>query len=166
MRLINVRTLAIEQFFGSNIPPYTILSHTWGNEEVTFQDWQDISLASSKGGYAKIRGACEQATRSNLDYIWVDTNCIDKTSSAELSEAINSMFAWYRDASVCYAYLADAPDTSPAGEQRRRGNTSFWRSILAEQVVYTRMDSARVARTPGCDFLLDELGTAWDKEIS
>jgi hypothetical protein len=112
MRLINVRTLAIEQFFGSDIPPYAILSHTWGTEEVTFQDWQDISLASSKSGFAKILGACEQATRSNLDYIWVDTNCIDKTSSAELSEAINSMWAWYRDASICYAYLADAPDTA------------------------------------------------------
>lgn len=113
MRLINVRTLAIEQFFGSNIPPYAILSHTWGTKEVTFQDWQDISFASSKSGYAKILGACEQAKRSNLDHIWVDTNCIDKTSSAELSEAINSMWAWYRDASVCYAYLADAPDTAP-----------------------------------------------------
>lgn len=112
MRLINVRTLAIEQFFGSDTPPYAILSHTWGTEEVTFQDWQDISLASSKSGYAKIMGACEQATRSKLDCIWVDTNCIDKTSSAELSEAINSMWAWYRDASVCYAYLADAPDTA------------------------------------------------------
>jgi hypothetical protein len=60
---------------------------------VTFQDWQDISLACSKSGYAKILGACEQAKRSNLDYIWVDTNCIDKTSSAELSEAINSRLA-------------------------------------------------------------------------
>jgi len=113
MRLINVRTLAIEQFFGSDIPPYAILSHTWGTEEVTFQDWQDITLASSKSGFAKIQGACEQAKRSNLDYIWVDTNCIDKTSSAELSEAINSMWAWYRDASICYAYLADAPDKAP-----------------------------------------------------
>jgi hypothetical protein len=113
MRLINVRTLAIEQFFGSHIPPYAILSHTWATEEVTFQDWHDISLDSSKGGFAKVLGACEQAKRSNLDYIWVDTNCIDKTSSAELSEAINSMWAWYRDASVCYAYLADVPDRTP-----------------------------------------------------
>jgi hypothetical protein len=132
MRLINVRTLAIEQFFGSDIPHYAILSHTWGNEEVTFQDWQDISLASSKSGYAKILGACEQAKRSNLDYIWVDTNCIDKTSSAELSEAINSMWAWYRDASVCYAYLADAQDIAPQVESDGGAildmENSFWQS--------------------------------------
>jgi hypothetical protein len=132
MRLINVRTLAIEQFFGSDIPPYAILSHTWGTEEVTFQDWQDITLASSKSGFAKIQGACEQAKRSKLDYIWVDTNCIDKTSSAELSEAINSMWAWYRDASVCYAYLADTPDPAPEVDSDGRVTEDikdpFWQS--------------------------------------
>jgi hypothetical protein len=37
----------------------------------------------------------------------VDTCCIDKKSSAELSEAINSMFRWYKNAAVCYAYLSD-----------------------------------------------------------
>jgi len=132
MRLINVRTQAIEEFFGTNVPPYAILSHTWGVEEVTFQDWHDLSIASSKKGFAKIQGACKRATKDNLDYIWVDTNCIDKTSSAELSEAINSMFAWYRDASVCYAYLADAPDPAPKvstdHELAAKAKTHFWKS--------------------------------------
>jgi hypothetical protein len=113
MRLLNVRTLEIKEFIGADIPPYAILSHTWGSEEVTFHDWQDISRASLKGGFAKIQGACNQALMDKLDYIWVDTNCIDKTSSAELSEAINSMFAWYRNASRCYVYLADTSDTAP-----------------------------------------------------
>jgi hypothetical protein len=112
MRLINVRTFAIEEFIGTGIPPYAILSHTWGSEEVTYQDWQDISRASLKSGFAKIRGACDQAIRDKLEYVWVDTNCIDKTSSAELSEAINSMFTWYRNAAVCYVYLADTPDAA------------------------------------------------------
>ena len=71
-----------------------------------------MSRASLKGGFAKIQGVCDQALRDELEYVWVDTNCIDKTSSAELSEAINSMFAWYRDASRCYVYLADTPETA------------------------------------------------------
>ena len=113
MRLINVNTLRIEEFVGTGfIPPYTILSHTWETEEVTFQDWQDMSRASMKRGYAKICLACHQAIKDGFEYLWVDTNCIDKTSSAELSEAINSMFAWYRNAERCYVYLADTPQTA------------------------------------------------------
>ena len=110
MRLINTRTLKLEQYFGENIPPYAILSHTWGvheGDEVTYQDWQNLQLASRIKGYTKILYACRQAQDKRLDYLWVDTNCIDKTSSAELTEAINSMFQWYRDAEVCFAYMAD-----------------------------------------------------------
>ena len=110
MRLINARTLEFEEKYGDRIPKYAILSHTWEEgEEVTFQEWQDRKAASRKAGYVKIQGACWRALRDGLDYIWVDTNCIDKSSSAELTEAINSMFAWYRDSVVCYAYLADVP---------------------------------------------------------
>ena len=113
MRLINVNTLQIEEFVGTGlIPPYAILSHTWETEEVTFQDWQDMSNASKKRGYTKICLACDQAIKHELGYLWVDTNCIDKTSSAELSEAINSMFAWYQNAARCYVYLADTPQTA------------------------------------------------------
>jgi len=42
-------------------------------------------------------------TRSNP----IDTCCIDKKSSAELSEAINSMYKWYEKSEKCYAYLED-----------------------------------------------------------
>lgn len=91
-----------------NIPPYAILSHTWGipTEEVTFRDLIDHS-GISKAGYNKIRFCGEQAKRDGLQYFWVDTCCIDKSSSAELSEAINSMFRWYRNAAKCYVYLSD-----------------------------------------------------------
>ncbi|OAA53920.1 het domain containing protein [Niveomyces insectorum RCEF 264] len=106
MRLINVETMALEEYF-SDIPPYAILSHMWSGGEVTFSDWQDLDAARSKPGFHKISLACMQATKDGLRHVWVDTNCIDKTSSAELSEAINSMFAWYRDAIVCYVFLED-----------------------------------------------------------
>ncbi|KAM3432243.1 hypothetical protein MY4824_006677 [Beauveria thailandica] len=108
MKLLNTSTLEVEEFFGSAIPEYAILSHRWLDDEVSFQDLQS-GLAASKAGYAKIRECCAQAVRDGLAYAWVDTCCIDKTSSAELNEAINSMSAWYRDATLCYALLSDVP---------------------------------------------------------
>jgi len=108
MRLINCGSLQLEEFF-TEIPPYAILSHTWGLGELTLQDWTSPldNDVRKKPGYAKIEGACKKATAEGINYVWVDTCCIDKTSSSELSEAINSMFAWYRDSRVCYAFLAD-----------------------------------------------------------
>ncbi|EXF77106.1 hypothetical protein CFIO01_01753 [Colletotrichum fioriniae PJ7] len=93
---------------GDNAPDFAILSHTWGTEEVTLQDVHDAKKdIRLMAGYPKITGACLFAQRQGYDYIWIDTCCIDKTSSAELSEAINSMFNWYEQASVCYVYLSD-----------------------------------------------------------
>ncbi|KAH7213142.1 heterokaryon incompatibility protein-domain-containing protein [Fusarium oxysporum] len=113
MRLINTRTRAFEEFYGSKVPKYAILSHTWGQEEVTFLDWADPTSVIQKSGFTKIIEACEQARNDDYSYIWVDTNCIDKSSSAELTEAINSMFAWYSKADICYAYLSDVPTFKP-----------------------------------------------------
>ncbi|ETS79366.1 hypothetical protein PFICI_09219 [Pestalotiopsis fici W106-1] len=92
-----------------NIPAYAILSHTWGpdSEEVSFQDAQEYERIPPTMGRRKFDGSCAQAVKDGLDYVWIDTCCIDKTNSTELSEAINSMFRWYADASICYAYLSD-----------------------------------------------------------
>ncbi|EEU34062.1 uncharacterized protein NECHADRAFT_28132, partial [Fusarium vanettenii 77-13-4] len=107
MWLINTSTLSLELFARSEGVPYAILSHTWGgdDEEVTFQDMDDIEHREIKAGWAKIKKTCQLANNMGLDYAWVDTCCIDKTSSAELSEAINSMFSWYRDSKICFVYL-------------------------------------------------------------
>ena len=109
MRLIDTETLELHEFWGDAIPEYAILSHTWEEGEVTFQDWRNLSTEDKmkKRGYFKVGMACRQAQKHCLKYLWVDTNCIDKSSSAELSEAINSMFSWYQNASVCYVYLSD-----------------------------------------------------------
>ncbi|KAM7190940.1 Heterokaryon incompatibility protein (HET) domain containing protein [Rhypophila sp. PSN 637] len=88
------------------IPPYAILSHTWGDEEVLFRDLAD-GTAKNKAGYAKIQFCGEQAKRDGLRYFWVDTCCIDKSDAGELQHALNSMFQWYRNAAKCYVYLAD-----------------------------------------------------------
>ncbi|OCK74803.1 HET-domain-containing protein, partial [Lepidopterella palustris CBS 459.81] len=91
-----------------DIPPYAILSHTWGDDgtEVTFKSLVD-GTGKNKAGYDKIRFCGEQARRDGLQYFWVDTCCIDKSNNAELSEAINSMFRWYRNSAKCYVYLSD-----------------------------------------------------------
>ncbi|KAH8671431.1 heterokaryon incompatibility protein-domain-containing protein [Xylariales sp. PMI_506] len=106
MRLINTRTLQFHHVTDANQEQYAILSHTWGDEEVTFQD---MALTNShlKAGYHKIKETCRLALAMNFNYAWVDTCCIDKSSSAELTESINSMYQWYRSASVCFVHLAD-----------------------------------------------------------
>jgi hypothetical protein len=112
MRLLHTKTLTLYEFSPNAIPPYAILSHTWGegDEEVKLQDLGAPGV-ERKAGYAKIKGCCRQAQQDGLAYAWVDTCCIDKTSSAELSEAINSMFRWYANAKVCYTYLVDVPSS-------------------------------------------------------
>ncbi|PWY74471.1 hypothetical protein BO94DRAFT_499895, partial [Aspergillus sclerotioniger CBS 115572] len=90
---------------------YAILSHTWEQEEVTFQDMISNN-ATAKQGFLKIKGCCETASEQGIKYSWVDTCCIDKASSAELSEAINSMYRWYQEAQICYVYLADVNSKS------------------------------------------------------
>lgn len=111
MWLINVDTLQLEEFVDPHPPEYAILSHTWDDEEVLFRD-MCFSLGSSpttrqKKGFAKIEKTCEIAQSAGLQYAWIDTCCIDKSSSAELSEAINSMFQWYEKSTICYAFLSD-----------------------------------------------------------
>ncbi|PMD18551.1 HET-domain-containing protein [Hyaloscypha hepaticicola] len=108
MWLLDTTTLALSAFFDANTPSYAILSHTWGSEEVSFQDIQGPhEQISHRAGYNKIKDCCAKALEAGFQYVWIDTCCIDKTNSTELSEAINSMFRWYQNAVTCYAYLED-----------------------------------------------------------
>ncbi|KAH8893495.1 HET-domain-containing protein [Thozetella sp. PMI_491] len=97
MRLLHVDTLELEEFNESAIPKYAILSHTWGKEEPVYE----------QAGFSKISKFAQWARNLGYRYIWIDTCCINKTSSAELSEAINSMFRWYKYADLCGAYMSD-----------------------------------------------------------
>ncbi|KAF1814172.1 HET-domain-containing protein, partial [Eremomyces bilateralis CBS 781.70] len=123
MRLLNVSTRKLEEFQGPR-PRYAILSHTWGKEEVTFEDLK-TSDYTEKLGYKKIDGCCKQAQKARIEYVWIDTCCINKSSSAELSEAINSMFEWYARSRVCYIYLSDVP---PASLDEHKKPGSLFRS--------------------------------------
>ncbi|KAK1674088.1 hypothetical protein BDP55DRAFT_705040 [Colletotrichum godetiae] len=67
----------------------------------------NLAVASTKKGFAKIAKRCEIAKASGMDWAWVDTCCINKSSSAELTESINSMWRWYQEAEICYPHLSD-----------------------------------------------------------
>jgi hypothetical protein len=159
MRLINMKTYEIEEFFATQAPKYYALSHTWlaAGEEVSLRDWQ-TALQDAKAappsvptditfwigqrmrislekldkaqGFEKIQGCMRKASR-NVDFCWVDTVCIDKSSSAELSESINCMYRIYRDCEICIAYLVDTqkkpfPGVSQVHLVRSRWFTRGW----------------------------------------
>ncbi|KAN0072316.1 hypothetical protein V8E54_009245 [Elaphomyces granulatus] len=117
------------------IPRYAILSHTWGAQEISFKDMMD-GADKTKSGYDKIRFCGEQAKRDDLQHFWVDTCCIDKSSSAELHEAINSMFCWYRDAVKCYVYLADI--SRPTLDADGKSSQLPWESTFRKSRWFTR----------------------------
>ena len=99
---------------------YAILSHRWTRKEVNYVEItelekmgrEDRNEIRSRDGYQKILKSCEQARKDGYEWLWVDTCCIDKRSSAELSETINSMYRWYENSTVCYAYLHDVDGSS------------------------------------------------------
>ncbi len=114
-------------------PPYAILSHTWSvGQEVTYDDFVN-DVGKDRSGYAKIRFCAERAAIDGLEYFWVDTCCIDKSNSTEISTAINSMFRWYKQARKCYVYL---PDVSVPGGTI--SNTEAWMPQFRKSRWFTR----------------------------
>ncbi len=126
MRLLDVNSFEVKEFL--NPPPYAILSHTWGSdsEEVTYRDVLDGRLSTPATRPDKITGCCRKAKEDGYDYVWVDTCCIDKTNSVELQEAINSMFRWYHEAAICYAYLSDVVPVNGASNFDAAFAASRW----------------------------------------
>lgn len=112
----------MKSFNPDEIPSYAILSHKWGRDEVLYTDIIN-KTSRSREAYDKVKSACEKAIEYGFDYVWIDTCCIDKSSSAELSEAINSMFGWYSQSQVCFAFLSDYMN-SPE-EQGEAGDKAF-----------------------------------------
>jgi hypothetical protein len=133
MWLLETSTFRLHEYTGSEVPPYAILSHTWAEDEVLFHEIQQpFELVPGKAGFEKIRRFCMLAREHTYNYAWIDTVCIDKRSSAELTETINSMFKWYQNASLCIIYLADVPafhdggNEDAVGAQRDIFKSSRW----------------------------------------
>jgi hypothetical protein len=127
---------SLKEFTGDAIPRYAVLSHTWGadNDEVTLADLKN-GTGTSKAGYRKLRFCAEQAAKDHIPYFWVDTCCIDQSSSADVTTAINSMFAWYRDAARCYVYLSDV---SVAGLTSNEIAQQVWMTAYHQSRWFTR----------------------------
>jgi hypothetical protein len=138
MRLLNTITFDLKEFLGENIPEYAILSHTWGENEVVFQDFKNGQDAwKEKPSFKKLSGFCSIANESGYEWCWIDTCCIDKSSSAELSEAINSMFDWYDRSHVCFAYLVDVQIdyADPENLQSFEGSRWFTRGWTLQEML-------------------------------
>ncbi|EIW63644.1 uncharacterized protein TRAVEDRAFT_142604, partial [Trametes versicolor FP-101664 SS1] len=111
MRLLHTKTGRFHEFDDPRTVRYAILSHVWAREgeahypEISADHSSVIDFFPSE----KIKRLCKIAAEHNYDYAWADLCCTDQTSSSELSEAINSMYDWYRYAGVCYVFLYDVP---------------------------------------------------------
>jgi len=143
MRLLEIdlvsKSIQSKKLFGNKIPPYAILSHTWGadSDEFNFKDLMSGG-GTEKAGYNKIRFCGEQAHKDGLQYFWVDTCCIDKSDSVELQEAINSMYQWYQDAEKCYVYLADVSSPRMGTDGGYSGDSLSWEPSFRKSKWFTR----------------------------
>jgi len=140
MRLLTRDTngeLVLREFDSNSLPAYAILSHTWdtdNSKEVSFQDLE-TGAGKSKAGYGKLLFCEKQADADGLRYFWVDTCCINKRNDPELSEAINSMFHWYKNATRCYVYLSDV---SSGADQTNGLNIHTCESAFRQSRWFTR----------------------------
>lgn len=124
-------------FKGRSVPGYAILSHTWGkvDDEVSLKDFSE-GTARSKAGYEKLAFCGKQAAKHGLQYFWIDTCCIDSTSSEEVTEAVNSMFQWFRQATICFAYLTDVSVDGDTVDESILQHA--WKSKIPQSKWFTR----------------------------
>jgi hypothetical protein len=129
--------LSLVEYHDDKIPRYAILSHTWGadGEELTFKGLVK-GTGENKAGHDKIEFCRKQAARDKLEYFWVDTCCIDKSSSAELSKAINSIFRWYQNADKCYVYLTDVSTSGAA--KNIQSSPATWETAFRSSRLFSR----------------------------
>ncbi|KAF5716700.1 heterokaryon incompatibility protein [Fusarium mundagurra] len=149
MRLLSAKDLQFEERTGDNIPKYAILSHRWGNEEPCYWDMKNTIVQREtripgKGPqwrnrtYHKIHQFSLMALQAGYEYIWVDTCCIDKSSSAELQESINSMYRWYMESEVCYAYLSDVSTSTDCERHKGSASSKPWTESFRNSEWFTR----------------------------
>ncbi|KAM3070211.1 hypothetical protein ACMFMF_008563 [Clarireedia jacksonii] len=140
MRLLNTENYELKDI--RQKVEYAILSHRWYEEEITFGSLDAAQLRDSQQKSPqldKIRGSCAQAKEAGLEWVWIDSCCINRNSSEELRRSISSMFDWYQNAAVCYTYLSDVigSETSndhfePQNNEDRKYSEWFERGTRAE----------------------------------
>ncbi|KAF2859714.1 HET-domain-containing protein, partial [Piedraia hortae CBS 480.64] len=151
MRLLDARTYKLKEFPDDALPPYAILSHTWTENEASFEELHHASKVRVKVNrvYKKLAGACFQARKDGLDWLWIDTCCINKDSSGEWTEAVNSMYRWYENSEACYVFLDDLEgscpvlsdsdiEPSPQSRESLSQRMTFWSRAFANCRWFTR----------------------------
>jgi hypothetical protein len=136
MRLLHfdqLEGLVLTDFRGKTIPRYAILSHTWGEDEILFEDIGSGTY-KYKNGYRKIQFCATRAAQDQLQYFWVDTCCIDRWNGREVSNAINLIFSWYKAAARCYVCLSDV-SVSTTSETHQQ---SDWEAAFRASRWFTR----------------------------
>ena len=145
MRLLKTdESFKLRFFMPSSVPDYVILSHRWttpSSEECSFDDMTKTPIsdpdcpARKKQGFSEIQGACRLAFEDGYSWIWIDGCCIDKSSSAELQEAINSMWNYYANSNICYVYMSDVQDSEAGWDQRFRKSEWFTRGWTLQELI-------------------------------
>lgn len=127
-------------FRDNEAPAYAILSHTWeeDNSQEVLYDEMSSAKKKDKLGFRKISFCADKAAEDGLQYFWIDSCCINKRSEIELSEAINSMFRWYRNAARCYVYLSDVPKQSTGQSCAACGQASTQNSAHEHDLRHSR----------------------------
>jgi hypothetical protein len=127
MRLIHTEKCEVHDFLDAlSIPRYAAISYSWEADEVRHGNLRETSLASEKPSLQELKEFCLQAGNLSLEWLWVDTVCVNRSSSAELSEAINSTFKWFRQSEACIVYLSDVDYVDDSQEQEKRIRQSRW----------------------------------------
>lgn len=168
MRLIDANhflgtgNVLFREFPEYELPEYAILSHRWGEGEVTLQELSNPHIfaqnnTGSKKGFVKLWNAAVKTIDWRCKWLWCDTCCIDKTSSTELSEAINSMFRWYKNSHLCLAYLSDIPTTDVAHFTRSEWFERAWtlQELIAPEHLVFFDSSWKEMQTK--QFLIDDI---------
>lgn len=120
---------------------YVMLSHVWGEDEPLYGEVKLIAnileIPPSCPGTLKLRNFCRIAKQQGFHWCWSDTCCIDKTSSAELQESINSMFTWYRNSALTIAFLVDVLLSTADALKQSRWFTRGWtlQELLAPRAI-------------------------------
>lgn len=138
MRLLNVRTLKFSEY-SEDVPKYAIASHRWkAGTEATIKDVRN-KRNTDKDGYVKLEGFAKYVRENiyHVEWLWIDTCCVNQDSSQEVTEAVNSMFRWYSNAEVCLAYLADVSNAED--EREFRGSEWFRRGWTLQELLAPQM---------------------------
>jgi hypothetical protein len=152
MRLLSIDTFECEQFT-NDVPKYAVGSHRWSHDEALLDDVR-ASRNPHGPGFRKLR-AFANFMKDNLPtvhHLWIDTCCIDHQDAEEVSQSLNSMFKWFRNAEICLAYLADVEDA--ADREQFRHSVWFTRcwtlqDLLAPRVVVFLSNSWEVIGNKG-----------------